>query len=57
MERMKSILNLRLTRLQQEILLLLALILICTGVGIYYINHTPNEHPGMIRLHVVANSD
>ena len=57
MERMKSILNLRLTRLQQEILLLLALLLICTGVGIYYINHTPNEPPGMIRLHVVANSD
>lgn len=49
--------NGNLTRLQREILLLLALMLLCTGVGVYYINHTPNEHPGMIRLHVVANSD
>lgn len=47
----------KLTLLQKEILLWLAFFLLCTAGGIYYINHTPNEHPGIIRLHVVANSD
>ena len=47
----------RLTRLQREILGLLLFCLACTAVGIYYINHVPNQHPGLIRLHVVANSD
>ena len=47
----------RLTLLQKEILIWMILFLVCAGGGIYYINHIPNEHPGIIRLHVVANSD
>lgn len=47
----------RLTLLQKEILVWLAVFLLISAGGVYYINHTPNEHPGMIRLHVVANSD
>ena len=47
----------KLTRLQKELTGWLIFFLMCTGAGIYYINHTPNEHPGIIRLHVVANSD
>lgn len=47
----------RLTKLQRQILGLLVFFLICAAGGGYYINHTPNQHPGMIRLHVVANSD
>ncbi len=47
----------KLTRLQKEILIWLLLFSVCAGMGVYYINHTPNDHPGMIRLHVVANSD
>lgn len=31
--------------------------LVVAGTGTYYIDHIPNEHPGMIRLHVIANSD
>lgn len=31
--------------------------LVVTSTGTYYINHVPNDHPGMIRLHVIANSD
>lgn len=47
----------RLTGLQREIIFWMTVSLLCVGIGIYYINHMPNEHPGMIRLHVVANSD
>lgn len=47
----------KLTRLQKELTGWMVFFLLCTGAGIYYINHTPNEHPGIIRLHVVANSD
>lgn len=47
----------KLTLLQKEILLWLIFFLLCAAGGIYYISHTPNEHPGIIRLHVVANSD
>lgn len=45
-----------LTKLQKEVLgVLLVGILITAGIGCY---QTPvNDHPGMIRLHVVANSD
>ena len=47
----------KLTLLQKEILGWMLFFLVCAGAGIYYINHLPNEHPGMIRLHVVANSN
>lgn len=47
----------KLTRLQKELAGWMIFFLLCTGAGVYYINHTPNEHPGIIRLHVVANSD
>ena len=47
----------KLTLLQKEILIWLTFFFLCALGGIYYINHTPNEHPGIIRLHVVANSD
>lgn len=47
----------KLTLLQREILLWLLFFLICGGAGFYYINHVQNDYPGMIRLHVVANSD
>lgn len=47
----------KLTLLQKEILIWLTFFFLCALGGSYYINHTPNEHPGIIRLHVVANSD
>lgn len=47
----------RLTLLQKEILAWMILFVCCAAAGVYYINHVPNQHPGMIRLHVVANSD
>lgn len=47
----------RLTLLQKEIIAWIIFFSLCAGVGIYYINHLPNEHPGIIRLHVIANSD
>lgn len=47
----------KLTMLQKEILIWVVFLLICAGAGAFYIEHTPNAHPGMIRLHVIANSD
>lgn len=47
----------KLTRLQKEILIWLLFFLVCAGAGLFYINHVPNGHPGIIRLHVVANSN
>lgn len=47
----------RLTLLQKEIIVWLVVFFICAGAGAYYITHIPNTHPGMIRLHVIANSD
>lgn len=47
----------KLTLLQKEIIVWLLFFLVCAGIGAYYINHMPNTHPGMIRLHVIANSD
>lgn len=46
-----------LTRLQKEVMGLLMIIGIGIVCGTYYMDHGYNEHPGMIRLHVVANSD
>lgn len=47
----------RITLLQREIIIWLIFFLLVAATGTYYINHTPNDHPGMIRLHVIANSD
>lgn len=47
----------RLTLLQKEIIVWLAVLLSFTGAGVYAVTHAPNTHPGMIRLHVIANSD
>ena len=47
----------RLTKLQKEVLLLTALLIVGVMIGTYYVQHRYNEYPGMIRLHVVANSD
>jgi len=46
-----------LTRLQREILALLLATALLTGSVVYGTEHPANEYPGMIRLHVVANSD
>lgn len=47
----------RLTLLQKELMVWIIFLLFCAGAGAYYIEHIPNEHPGIIRLHVIANSD
>lgn len=47
----------KLTRLQKEVLMLLFLLIILSGAAVYGAEHTVNEYPGMIRLHVIANSD
>ena len=46
--------KMRLTLLQKELIAWVLLFAVCGGAGIYYINHLPNEYPGMIRLHVIA---
>ena len=46
-----------LTRVQKEVLGLLLLAAILSSTIFYIVQHPANEHPGMIRLHVVANSD
>ena len=45
------------TRLQKEVLALLLIIILLGGTVAYGTEHPVNEHPGMIRLHVIANSD
>lgn len=45
------------TRLQKEVLVFLAAIILIGGAYAYNEGHPVNEHPGMIRLHVIANSD
>jgi stage II sporulation protein R len=47
----------RFTKLQKEVLILLLIIAMLGGGAVYGAEHPVNEHPGMIRLHVVANSD
>lgn len=47
----------RVTLLQRELIVWIIFFLLVATTGTYYINHTPNDHPGMIRLHVIANSD
>ena len=47
----------KLTRLQKEIIGLLVILTIGVVSGTYYMDHLQNEHPGMIRLHIIANSD
>ncbi|MGN0659055.1 MAG: stage II sporulation protein R [Emergencia sp.] len=47
----------RLTVLQKELCIWLVFFLTAAAAGAFYINRTPNDHPGIIRLHVVANSD
>lgn len=47
----------RLTVLQKELCVWIVFFAALAGIGIFYIEHTPNDHPGIIRLHVVANSD
>ena len=46
-----------LTKLQKEVLMLILISLTLGGAILYGSEHAPNEHPGIIRLHVVANSD
>lgn len=45
------------TRLQKETLVLILILMITGGVFTYQDRHPDNGYPGMIRLHVVANSD
>ena len=45
------------TRLQKEVAVLFLMVTLLTGITAYGTNHPANEHPGMIRLHVIANSD
>lgn len=47
----------RLTVLQKELCVWIVFFAAVAGIGMFYIAHTPNDHPGIIRLHVVANSD
>lgn len=47
----------RLTRLQKDVLLLLFIASLFGSTIAYGNQHPVNEYPGMIRLHVVANSD
>ncbi len=47
----------RLTVLQKELCVWIVFFAALAGIGIFYIEHAPNDHPGIIRLHVVANSD
>ncbi len=47
----------RLTVLQKELCVWFIFFTVLACMGIFYIEHTPNDHPGIIRLHVVANSD
>lgn len=49
--------SVRFTRLQKEVLALLLMITLLSSVVAYGAGHPANEHPGMIRLHVIANSD
>ena len=49
--------DMKLTSLQKEIIVWVLLFAVCAGAGLYYTHHLPNEHPGIIRLHVIANSD
>lgn len=36
---------------------LLLMITLLTGAAVYGAEHPANDHPGMIRLHIIANSD
>lgn len=47
----------KLTGLQKELLVWIVFFLLCAVISGFYIDRTPNEHPGLIRLHVIANSD
>lgn len=47
----------RLTVLQKELCVWIVFFAVVAAIGIFYIEHTPNDHPGIIRLHVIANSD
>lgn len=45
------------TVLQKELCVWIVFFAVVAAIGIFYIEHTPNDHPGIIRLHVIANSD
>lgn len=47
----------KLTRLQRDVLVLLFMMVLMGSIVAYGAQSPVNEHPGMIRLHVVANSD
>ncbi len=47
----------RLTVLQKELCVWIAVFAVAAVLGVFYIEHTPNDHPGIIRLHVIANSN
>ena len=47
----------KLTRLQRDVLVLLFMMVLMGSIAAYGTQCPVNEHPGMIRLHVVANSD
>ena len=45
------------SRLQKEVIVAVCVLIMGIAGGIYYEGHVENEHPGIIRLHIVANSD
>lgn len=47
----------RLNRTQTEILILLLFAGVLWIICNIYISHIPNDHPGVVRFHVIANSD
>ncbi len=49
--------NIKTTKLQREVALLILLAALGIAAGTYYAEHHMNQHPGMIRLHIIANSN
>lgn len=47
----------KLTLLQRELIVWICFFLVVAAMGAYYIENTPNDHPGIIRLHITANSN
>lgn len=45
------------SRLQKEVIVAACVLIMGIAGGMYYEGHAENEHPGIIRLHIVANSD
>lgn len=49
--------RIKLSNLQKEVICTLLLAAVLFLAGTYHANHLENEYPGMIRLHIIANSD